>query len=157
MPELTDETVLRLTRRFEAPRERVFEAWTEPKVLRRWWAAVAGWETASAEVDLRPQGRYRLSMRDPEHGVEYTVAGEYVEVRPPERLVYTWTWAGEPEEMRGSERTLVTVEFAQDGNATEVVLTHRGFADKHIRDLHAEGWAGCLANLESRVFGKALA
>jgi uncharacterized protein YndB with AHSA1/START domain len=146
-------TVLRLTRRFAAPRERVFAAWTDPALLRRWWAALQGWETSDAEVDLRPHGRYRLSMRDADLGAEYTVVGEYVEVNPPERLAYTWTWEGEPEEMRGSERTLVTVDFVESGNGTEVVLTHGGFADGQIRDLHGEGWAGCLANLE-RVFGE---
>lgn len=142
---------LRLTRRFAAPRERVFEAWTNPELLRRWWAALQGWETSVAEVDLRPQGHYRLSMRDPEGGAEYTVVGEYVEVQRPERLVYTWTWQGEPDEMRGSERTVVVVEFVENGDATEVLLTHRGFADDRIRDLHGEGWSGCLENLERRL------
>src|SRR5918997_6534717 len=129
-------SVLRLTRWFAAPRERVFEAWTDPALLRRWWAALQGWDTSVAEVDVRPQGRYRLSMSDGER--DYTVVGEYVEVRAPERLAYTWTWEGEPEEMRGSERTLVVVEFAEDGDATEVVLTQSGFADDRIRDLHGE-------------------
>jgi uncharacterized protein YndB with AHSA1/START domain len=132
----------------------VFDAWTDPALLRRWWAALAGWETSAAEVDLRPGGRYLLSMRDPESGAVHTVAGEYVEVVRPERLAYTWTWAGEPREMRGSEDTLVQVDFAEDGDGTEVVLVHSRFAGEHIRDLHGEGWAGCLANLERRVFGK---
>lgn len=149
-----DEVVLRLTRRFAAPRERVFDAWTDPRLLRRWWAALQGWETSRAEVDLRPRGRYVLSMRDDASGAIHTVAGEYVEVRRPERLSYTWTWEGEPQEMRGSERTLVLVEFAEDGGGTRVDLTHRGFADGHIRDLHGEGWAGCLDKLERRVFGE---
>jgi uncharacterized protein YndB with AHSA1/START domain len=144
-------SVLRLTRRFAAPRERVFDAWTDPELLRRWWAALEGWETALAEVDLRPGGAYRLSMRDGESGAVHTVVGEYVEVRRPERLAYTWTWEGEPEEMRGSERTLVEIEFVEDGDTTEVLLTHRGFAGPRIRDLHGEGWGGCLANLERRV------
>lgn len=144
---------MRLTRRFAAPRERVFEAWTDPALLRRWWAALQGWETSTAEVDLRPQGRYLLSMRDPESGAEYTVVGEYVDVRRPERLAYTWTWEGEAEIMQGSEGTLVVVEFLERGGETEVVLTHQGFADARIRDLHGEGWEGCLANLEGRVFG----
>ena len=138
--------VLELRRRFDAPRERVFAAWTDPKLLRRWWAAVHGWETSRAEVDLRPGGRYRLSMRDGD--AEYTVAGEYVEVVPPERLAYTWTWEGDAELMQGSEGTFVTVEFLGDGDGTQVVLTHAGFGGERIRDLHHEGWAGCLANLE---------
>jgi len=138
---------LRLTRRYDAPRGRVFDAWTDPELLRRWWAAVQGWETSTAEVDLRPQGRYRLSMRNPESGEEYTVAGEYVDVRRPERLIYTWTWEGDAEIMRGSEGTLVEVEFAEDGDGTAVFVRHSGFADGRIRDLHDEGWSGCLASL----------
>jgi uncharacterized protein YndB with AHSA1/START domain len=145
-------SVLRLTRRFAAPRERVFEAWTDPDLLRRWWAALQGWETSLAEVDLRPQGRYRLSMSDGER--DYTVVGEYVEVRPPARLAYTWTWEGEPEEMRGSEGTLVEVDFVEDGGGTEVVVTHRDFAGDRIRDLHGEGWGGCLDNLGSLFAGE---
>lgn len=146
-------SVLRLTRRFEAPRERLFDAWTDPALLRRWWAALHGWDTSLAEVDLRPGGRYRLSMRDADADATYTVAGEYVEIHPPERLSYTWTWEGEPELMQGSEGTLVVVDFLSEGNATEVVLTHTGFADDGIRDLHAGGWGGCLDNLEARVIG----
>jgi uncharacterized protein YndB with AHSA1/START domain len=146
--------VLRLTRRFAAPRERVFDAWTDPRLLSRWWAALQGWESARAEVDLRPGGRYVLSMRDGASGAVYTVVGEYLDVRRPERLAYTWAWEGEPEEMRGSEGTLVEVEFAEDGGGTEVVLTHGGFAEARIRDLHGEGWAGCLANLQDRVFAE---
>jgi uncharacterized protein YndB with AHSA1/START domain len=139
---------LRLTRRFEAPPERVFDAWTNTDVLRRWWAALPGWTTSTAVVDLRPDGRYRLSMRDPESGAEHTVHGEYVEIERPRRLVYTWTWAGDAEIMRGSEGTVVEVEFVEEGDGTEVVLTHRGFADARIRDLHGEGWSGCLDTLE---------
>lgn len=150
---MNDVGVLRMSRRFAASRERVFQAWTDPALLRRWWAALQGWEGGEAEVDLRPGGRYRLSMRDPQAGAEYTVVGEYVDVRPPERLAYTWTWAGEPAEMRGSEGTLVVVEFHDDGDGTEVVLTHSGFADGRIRDLHGEGWAGCLDNLDARMLG----
>lgn len=142
-------TELRLSRRFAATREHVFAAWTSAEVLRRWWA-LAGWELTAAEVDLREHGRYRLAMRHPEHG-EQGVVGEYVEVRRPERLVYTWTWEGEPELMRGSERTLVTVEFAQDGDETEVVVTHSGFADERIRDLHLEGWTEQLTNLAQEL------
>ena len=145
-------TVLRLTRRFDAPRERVFAAWTDPEVLRTWWAARPDWEGAAADVDLRPGGRYRLSMRDTANGAVHSVSGEYREVRPPERLAYTWSWDGAPAEMAGSADTLVVVEFAEADGGTEVTLTHEGFASGDIRDLHGEGWRGCLDSLERRVF-----
>src|SRR3954451_16215617 len=95
MPATEDQTVLRLTHRFEAPRERVFDAWTNPELLRRWWAAGEGWDTPHAEVDLRPGGRYRLSMHDPDSGNVHTVGGEYTDVSRPHRLAYTWAWEGE--------------------------------------------------------------
>jgi uncharacterized protein YndB with AHSA1/START domain len=148
------EPTLELTRRFAAPPEHVFAAWTDPALLRRWWAALAGWETAAADVDLRPGGRYRLTMRDPVANEEYTVAGTYLDVRRPDRLAYTWTWEGEADIMRGSADTVVEVEFVADGAETEVRLTHRGFADERIRDLHGEGWGGCLENLERRVLAR---
>jgi len=147
-----EETVLRLSRRFDAPREDVFDAWTNPEVLRRWWAAQPNWESPLAEVDLRPDGRYRLSMLDPESGTVHTVSGEYTEVDRPERIAFTWEWEGNPEEMAGSAQTLVEVEFAEDGDGTQVVLTHSGFANAQIRDMHVHGWTGSLDNLERRVF-----
>lgn len=141
---------LRLTHRFQAPRERVFDAWTNPEVLRRWWAAGPDWDTPEAVVDLRPGGGYRLSMRNPETDAVHTVIGEYTEVVPPERLAYTWRWEGQD-----GEETLVVVEFADAGGATEVVVTHRGFSNGGVRDEHEHGWRACLANLEQRVIGGA--
>ena len=145
------EVVLRLSRRFAASRERVFDAWTNPDVLRRWWAAQPDWDTPVADVDLREGGAYRLSMRDTGTGQMHTLVGEYREVRRPERLAYTWTWESNEEAMRGSEGTLVVVDFNDDGDGTEVVVTHSGFAAPELRDMHEHGWNGCLDNLERRV------
>jgi uncharacterized protein YndB with AHSA1/START domain len=78
----------------------------------------------------------------------HTVVGEYTEVRRPERLVYTWSWEGDPEEMAGSAETIVEVDFVADGDGTRVDLVHRGFANAQIRDMHAQGWTGCLDSLE---------
>jgi uncharacterized protein YndB with AHSA1/START domain len=147
-----DEIRLVLTRRFAAPTEAVFDAWVNPEVLRRWWAAVQGWTTPEATTDVRVGGRYRLAMGDPQRGAVHAVVGEYLEVRRPERLAYTWTWEGDPEEMAGSAQTLVTVDFHEDGSGTEVVLVHSGFASEHARDQHGDGWTGCLDNLARRVF-----
>ncbi len=55
-----------IIRTIDAPRERVFQAWTDPTHLLRWWAAEPGWATPIAEVDLRVGGRYRLGMQNPE-------------------------------------------------------------------------------------------
>ena len=152
MTEIGQETTLELSHRFAAPREQVFEAWTNPEVLKRWWAAAPTWDTPRAEVDAREGGSYVLSMRT-DTGDVHTVRGEYTEVRPPERLAYTWSWEEGPEPaMAGSESTLVVVEFLEDGDGTLVKLTHSGFSSDQILEMHAQGWEAVLANLERRVF-----
>ena len=86
------ETSLRVERTFDASPEDVFDAWTNPEVLRRWWRPNPAWSTPVAEVDLRVGGRYRISMEDPETGPSITAGGEYSEVSRPRRLVYSWQW-----------------------------------------------------------------
>lgn len=152
MTETGQDVVLELEHRFAAPRERVFEAWTNPDVLKRWWRAGETWDTPLAEVDPREGGAYRLSMRTDE-GEVHTVFGEYREVSPPERLAFTWTWEEGPgPAMIGSDNTLVVVEFHEEGEGTLVRLRHSGFADDEIKGLHVHGWEAVLANLERSVF-----
>ncbi len=142
-------TTLTLEHTFEAPREDVFAAWTDPEVLRRWWAAGPDWDTPVADVDLRVGGRYRLAMHDPASGDVFVVGGEYAEVVPPERLVYTWTWE---HDSQGSAGSVVTVVFRDEGARTTVQLTHTGFADAAAVARHEHGWQAVMDTLEQRVF-----
>ena len=149
MTDTTTAAELRLERTFDASAEAVFDAWTNPEVLRRWWAAGPDWETPLAEVDLREGGSYRLSMRDPESGMTPTVGGEFIEIRRPERLVYTWTWEDMPESP--SAGSVVTVEFAEQDGRTTVTLLHTGLGTDESRAQHEHGWHACLDNLERRA------
>jgi len=139
---------LRLTRVFAAPREAAFRAWTEPDALAQWWW-LARFGTVY-DVDLRVGGHYRFKTVDvPGMGV-LEVGGVFLEVRAPERLIYTWRWAGDETETR------VTVEFRDQDDRTEVVLTHEGFAGAAERDNHAVGWTDCLDRLDDLVQSDAL-
>jgi uncharacterized protein YndB with AHSA1/START domain len=149
MSDLDTTTSLRLERTFEAPAEDVFDAWTNPEVLRRWWAASPQWRTPVAEVDLRVGGSYRLAMEDPATGAVHAVGGEYREVRRPERLVYSWCW--EREGGPSEEVSTVTVEFREEGGQTTVVLEHSNLPSPTSRDQHRHGWEGCLENLGARA------
>ena len=152
MTEVGQRLVLELSHRYSAPRADVFDAWTNPQVLKRWWAAAPTWETPLAEIDAREGGSYKLSMRT-DAGEVHTVKGEFREIRPPERLAYTWSWEQGPDAaMAGSEETLVIVDFLEDGAGTLVKLTHSGFASEEIRGMHVQGWEAVLANLERSVF-----
>jgi uncharacterized protein YndB with AHSA1/START domain len=140
-----DPTVLRVERTISAPVPVVFDAWTSPEVLRRWWPAGAGWETPVAEVDARVGGGLRLVMRSPD-GEEFGGRGEYVEMSPPERLAFTWTWDGH----EGHEGTqLIEVEFTErEDGTTTMVLTNRGLRDEEAKRTHREGWEASFDNLD---------
>jgi glutathione S-transferase len=143
---------LRLEREFDAPPEEVFDAWTNPEVLTRWWAPTPSWDSPGCEVDLRVGGRYRLTMREGEGAQIHAVAGEYREIDRPRRLVYTWCWeAGSG--MDPGLVTLVTVDFIALGDRTRVVLEHAGLGSEESRTRHGAGWQGAMDNLRDRIFG----
>jgi uncharacterized protein YndB with AHSA1/START domain len=131
-----------MERTFNAPAQRVFDAWTSPEVLRRWWHAEHHWETTLAEVDLRVGGAVRVVMRDPDKDVEYGGGGQYLEIDPPRRLVFTWYWDG------NETRQIIEVDFEEAAGATTVRFTHRDLWDEEaVRD-HEDGWSNCFDNLD---------
>ena len=140
-------TSLRLTHVINASRERVFSAWTVPAQMKQ-WSAPEGVAVQEAHVDLKVGGNYHIQMLGSE-GVEYNARGTYKEVDPPNRLVYTWGW---DEKEHDVGETLVTVEFNDLGDATEIVLTHELFPNAEARDDHDQGWVSCLNRLEG-MFG----
>jgi uncharacterized protein YndB with AHSA1/START domain len=143
-----DSSAIRIERTFVAGTEEVFAAWTSAELLRRWYPPGADWDTPVAEVDLRVGGRLRLVMRSPD-GEEFGGGGEYREVTPPTRLVFTWAW-DDPEVAQGTQ--VVEIDFAAnpDGTTT-VVMTNRGLLDESSRESHRDGWEGSFDNLARLV------
>jgi uncharacterized protein YndB with AHSA1/START domain len=144
---------VRLERTFSASPEEVFDAWTSPVVLERWWGAQPTWTSPGCEVDLRVGGRYVLRMRDEETGEVHVVGGEYREVDRPHRLIYTWCWQGSDGPHPGHV-SLVTVEFRAEGAGTTVVLEHSELASEESGARHAVGWKGAFDNLARRIFAE---
>ena len=141
----SDAPILRLERTFAAPRERVFRAWTDAAELSRWFAPTDEHTTKVLELEVRVGGRYRVEMHAP-NGNVHTVTGTFREIRPPERLVFTWAW-----EDKDMGETLVTLEFQDRGGTTILVLTHELFPTQELRDQHNQGWDGCLRRLAKLV------
>ncbi len=137
---------LQLQRRFPVPATTVFRALTDPAELVRWWGPAAFAPTA--EVDLRPGGRYRLGMTLPGHR-RIAVAGNYRSVEPPTALAYTWHWEGEAEPV-----TEVSITLAEAAGVTEMTLWHRGFARQPEVANHLQGWPDCLSRLEALLAPK---
>jgi uncharacterized protein YndB with AHSA1/START domain len=125
-----------LTMVFEAPRDLVWKAWTEPDQLARWWGP-HGLTTplSTIEVDLRPGGAFRLTMVSDEDGASYTSEMEFREVLEPERLVFAWA------SQRGLGPGMVTVTLRDLGGRTEMTCH---YVARHPGDIYADvrtGWS----------------
>jgi uncharacterized protein YndB with AHSA1/START domain len=126
-----------ITRTIHAPRELVFDAWTKPEHLEQWQGAPAGFTVTEHQVDLRPGGSFRLCMRSAD-GVDHRLQGEYREVVPPEKLVFSHSWLDRTG--RPTKETLVTLTFVARGNKTELTLKQTGYPSVQARDGHNGGW-----------------
>lgn len=133
---------LTITRLFDAPRELVFEAWTNPDHLAQWWGPT-GFRTTSCTIRLEDGGRWRTCMTD--GTVEHWASGVYHEITPPERLVFSFSW----EEPKGTREhdTLVTITFDDRGGKTEMTFHQAIFRTVASRDGHVEGWQESFTDL----------
>lgn len=120
-----------ITRDFAAPRALVFEAWSTPEHVRRWYG-LRRLTLPVCEMDFRPRGAWRFVLRDTLAGVDHAFSGEYREILPPERIVYTERYEAIP----GSEH-VVTILFAErDGRTT--LTEHVLYASPEHRDGHLQ-------------------
>ncbi len=132
---------LSLRRVMKAPPERVYAAWTDPQMILRWWGPT-GATPLTAETDVRVGGRFRMTFST-QDGEMHDVSGEYLEVEPARKLVFTWRWITLPPE----RQSLVTVTLKPSGTETVLILTHEQFFDQAARDGHKYGWTGALDKL----------
>ena len=124
----TDEQIL-ITREFHAPRHLVFEAWTTPELVKRWWHANRG-EVTSVEIDLQVGGRWRYAMVTAA-GMEVAFHGEYREVVPGELIVSTEVYEGIP---NGEESATLNTATFEDSNGRTLVTLLIEAPTKEVRD-----------------------
>jgi uncharacterized protein YndB with AHSA1/START domain len=142
---VADETEVVITRLFDAPRELVFRAWTDPELLAH-WPGPKGFTATSDKFDCKPGGVYRTCLHAPD-GTDHWVRGTYLEVQPPERLVFTHAWErgdGQP-----VPDTVVTVTFDDMGGQTRMRFHQAVFEGRTSRDGHAGGWNESFDRLET--------
>jgi uncharacterized protein YndB with AHSA1/START domain len=128
---------------FDAPRELVFKVWTDPGLAINWWGPSA-YPSRQVEIDLRVGGAWRACLKSVETGDELWHGGVFREVKPPERLVFTFAWEEEGE--RGEE-TLVSIVFSDERGRTRMLLRQTPFRTADTRDDHREGWSSTLDRL----------
>ena len=142
-----EEMVIRLSRKFNAPLdERVFDAWTDPEVLREWWSTMPTMQPTLARSTCARADATAWGCRTPRAAGSTSSSASTAEIRRPQWLAYTWVWEGSPGDDRRRDE-LVEIEFREDGEGTEVVLTHTGLPTDESRGQHAHGWNGCFDSL----------
>lgn len=136
---------------FHVPAERLFDAWTDPSLVVQWFGP-AGFTTPEAKIDLRVGGGYRFRMHPPQ-GEPLVHWGEYKVIDRPRTLSFTWML--ENQGCEGSKdvmcETLVTLQFIEMGDKTELIVTHDGLPTEQSREGHAFGWNSSLTCLQEMV------
>jgi uncharacterized protein YndB with AHSA1/START domain len=145
---------LTLVRTFDAPRDLVFKAWTDPGHLAKWWGP-SGFTTTLRKWEPRPGGSILLDMNAP-YGAIYPMGGSFVEVTPPEKLVFKS--AALDETGNAIFEILNTISFADEGGKTRLtvqtlVLSKRDGADEYLKG-QKEGWSQSLDRLQALVVPK---
>ena len=142
---------LAITRIFDAPRERVFQAWTDPKQVAQWWGP-KGFTNPVCDMDVRPGGALRIVMRGPD-GTDYPMIGVFREIVPPERLVFTNIAV----DAKGTHllEGLTVVTFAEAGGKTKLTLHTSALglvaaAAAKLEGMEA-GWTQSIDKLEAFV------
>jgi uncharacterized protein YndB with AHSA1/START domain len=143
-PQSQPQNSLQLRRTFAAPRERVFRAWTDAREFALWFHPTAEHTTVITRLDLKVGGNYSLEMHH-KSGNVHKLSGTYQQIKPPEKLAFTWRWDTDSPD----QETLVSLDFLDLGDATEIVLSHGQFPDAETRDKHNQGWLGCFDQLKT--------
>ena len=131
---------LTIRRVIAAPAERIFRAWTDPAQLKSWFTPSEDVTVVSTDIDARVGGSYRITFLGKQK-IPFSVSGDYRRVQPFETLAFTWTW--EDSDMDVGE-TLVTLQLTEQGDSTELVLTHELLPAGDKRDEHEHGWNAIL-------------
>lgn len=138
--------VLELSREFAAPRELVFRAWTTAEMVKRWWGCNE-YPASHMEMDARPGGLWRGCLQA-DDGAEIWLGGRFIEVRPPERLIFTFVRDAAPAIGIEQVETRITVSFTERAGRTTVSFRQEFFATAEIRDSHHTGWSTGFARLD---------
>jgi uncharacterized protein YndB with AHSA1/START domain len=136
---------LKLEKTLNAPVAKVWKALTEGVQIPAWYGPMDEFRVEVHQWDCKPGGKYRVAMHAPDGNV-YTCIGEFKEIKPTQRLSYTWSWEGQD-----PMDSLVVFTIAPKGGETVLRLSHTGLPSAESKEQHDQGWVGCLAQLEARV------
>jgi uncharacterized protein YndB with AHSA1/START domain len=144
-----EKLTLEIKRLIKAPRDRVYAAWTDPVQMKQWFGP-ENVQTRDLIVDARVGGKFRWDLTN-SRGEKMTMRGEYRELQPGKKIVFTWQW--EDDEDWKDHISIVTVELDDADGGTELRLTHEQLPNEESREGHTRGWNSALDKLE-KLFSK---
>jgi len=136
-----DDTSIFVEKTITSPIERVWEAWTTPTLIMKWFGSDPNGKVLRAELDVRPQGRFEVTFQDSDL-TEHTCSGIYDEVQPLSKLTFSWQWKSEP-----AVKSFIILLLFSEGKSTKMQFEHKnvGSASKHD---YAKGWQDTFLKLE---------
>lgn len=140
-----EDRILRMSHRFNASPEQVYDAWTQPEILAKWWGP-EGSTCPEAELDLREGGQWRTVMAHAD-GRTNECSGQYRLLDRPNRLVMSWSWKQE-DGSQGHE-TEIDITFETSGTGTLMTFVQKVFAEAEHRNMHEMGWTSSFKCLET--------
>jgi len=132
---------LEISKTYNATVESVWNAWTNPDEISKWWLPEGFTEPSTPEVDLRVGGEFKYHMK-PAEGDAFFARGTFTEIIQNELIKSTWQWS------HADQETLLTIKFAKISDGTQLTIVHELFIDDEQKNMHAEGWNKCLSRVE---------
>ena len=134
-----EEDAVRIDRKLPATPEEVFDAWTDPAMMRQFMAP-GNVQRTRVKADVRVGGEFEIVMEKPDKEIDHH--GKYIEIDRPRKLVFTWRSVN-----TANRDTLVTLYFTPEGDDTRILLVHEQLPDEKAKQGHTGGWSGILDKL----------
>ena len=134
------ELTIELKKTVSATPQEVFKAWTEPEIMKKWFAPSHEYDVPSLDVDLKVGGAFHVEMKTNE--ASYRVNGKYKQIQKDEHISFSWAWESAPD-----QESIVTVELKNNNGNTDISLIHKGLKTPESVVEHKNGWQGCLNRL----------
>jgi uncharacterized protein YndB with AHSA1/START domain len=144
MAQTTDDRVLTLSRVIATTPEKLFDAFTKPDIVLKWWGP-EGATVGEHTLDIRVGGAWKTALVNTVGGSTFVCSGVYKTIERPRRIAFTWAWL-QPDGTRGHD-TLVDVSFEKVERGTRLTIVHKTFENETQRDLHGKGWNSTLNKL----------
>lgn len=126
--------------------EKVWQAWTEPSVIMKWFGSDPNGEVLSAKLDVRPGGSFEVTFRD-SNQTEHTCSGIYKEIENLRKLTFTWQWRSEP-----SVESFIVLLLNENGKSTKMQFEHMDFGNGSKHN-YVKGWQSTFLKLDQLLVG----